>query len=158
MQSTITSAMLGAEPATHGDAGQQTANRLELMALEAQFAQSGTPTVCTVAYRIPGQAAVQKTWPTTYQGLTDWLLRQTARSMERYGLVGFDDLLDPSSPIKVAIGRVMPAGNLVVDGNWPGMMHYLPTTVALYHRATDGDSGSLGDYDFYLTDEPASAR
>ena len=91
----------------HGDVAADTAMRLELLSLNAALAEAGLATECTVIFRLPGFAADQRTWVATRSDMMAWLLGQIGAAMERYGLTE-EDLVRPSSPIKVAWGRRMP--------------------------------------------------
>lgn len=128
----------------HGDIAADTAMRLELLSLNAALAEAGTATECTVIYRLPGLAAEQHTWVATRSDMMEWLLGQIGAAMKRYSLTE-DDLLKPSSPIKVAWGRRMPSGNLVTFGNWPKMIAHIPATLNVFAIANQDDIACTGD-------------
>ena len=130
----------------HGDAGQATAAKLELLQLMGELGRDpGTATVCSVMYRLPGKAGVQQTWVATYREMQAWLLYQIGPAMARYGLT-VDDLSRPGCPLKVAYGRQMPGGNFVTQGNWPSAMRVLPAAVSVHAAAErDGDTSEIED-------------
>lgn len=123
----------------HGDTAASAAMQLELLSLNAALAEAGTATECTVIYRLPGMSAEQHTWVATRSGMMEWLLDHVGAAMERYGLTE-DDLLKPSSPIKVAWGRRMPSGNLATFGNWPKMIAHIPATLTVLAIANRDDA------------------
>ena len=125
----------------YGDGAQETATRLEFLALEAELARHHTgtaPTPCTVTYHIPGFNIEQRTWTTSYKGMMEWVAAQVEEYLVRYGLT-MDDLLKPGCPIRVAFGRIMPAGNVEAWGNWPQMVKGVPGTLAVYQIGLSGD-------------------
>jgi hypothetical protein len=132
------------------DRAAATAARLEALAMKAAAMQVGTTTLCTVIYMVPGEEAVQYTWQTDYRGMRNWLAAELGSTLEYYGLT-LADLFSASSPVKVAVGRVMPQGNTVTDGNWPAAMRSIPasfTERSLGQRVHDEEHRTFGDEEF----------
>ena len=130
-----------------GDSAQETAARLEMLALEAELARHNTgkqPTPFTFTYHVPGRRMVSRSGVATQRDALAEVTRELDVYMRRYGLTE-ETLFSPSSPVRIAFGQVSPAGNIVTSGNWPSMLKAVSPTLSILQMAIAADDPDKAD-------------
>lgn len=97
----------------------------------ANNADIGPITFFGVSFMVPGRQAVRLSGDMTYREMWARVLTEIGEAMWQYGLTK-TTVMEPGSPIKFAVARQMPAGNLVFDGNWPTEMDRLAASYSVH--------------------------